>query len=218
MSITELLKHPSHTGQITIGVLCHPLPSVVQRLVSLINTSYALGEIGLWKEGTARTSETELEMLIKQNKIVVAIQQEEIVGAIKIGEVDPAIMEFGQLAVDTAFMNNGIGKNLIAYVENYALTHGYKTMRLEILYPSKYLNTQMPDAEKVDMKQPEVEVWKKKALLDKMYTKMGYKKVLVGDMNDFKKDYPDLVNALAVDCKYVVYDKPLVLGCAQSFF
>ncbi len=75
---------------------------------------------------------------------------------------------------------------------------------LEILYPSNDYEKLSLDDECIDMHNPTIEARKKKALLHKIYTKMGYKKIAAGEMAEFALFYPQLVQS-----KYVAYEKLL---------
>jgi len=191
-----------------IGLLLPHASQWVEPITSLVNESYLMGESGMWIEGALRTNIAEIQELVLQERIIVAFDQQKLLGCIKITKQDD-ILEFGQLAVSKDSMRQGVATQLIQYVENYARKEGFSTIRFEILYPANEFEQILNESESIDMWNPHVPAWKKKALLHKIYMKMNYKKSNIGDMSEFALDYPQLVASLAVACKYVVYEKLL---------
>lgn len=206
--LTNTLANPIAIHSTTIGLLLPDALQWVEPISALVNESYSLGESGMWVEGTMRTSSTEIIELLSQNRIIAAFDEETLLGCIKITP-KASTLEFGQLAVRKDLMKSGIATQLIHYVERYAKQLGYSNVTLEILYPSTEFSCTLNENEPIDMSDPHTAAWKKKALLNKIYTKMNYKQTAVGDMSEFAQDYPQLVNSLAVACKYVVYEKAL---------
>ena len=203
--IGNLLKFNSQA----IGQLLSPDSRWAEQVTNLVNEAYALGESGMWLQGTSRTHLEEVKENILQKKIIVAFNEQSLLGAIKITKRNDSTLEFGQLAVSKSSMKNGVGKQLIQYVENHARQEGFLKIMLEILYPAAEFEKTLDKSESVDMIDPAIAAWKKKALLHQIYSKMNYKRVNVGDMSELALDHPKLVNSLAVPCKYVVYEKLL---------
>lgn len=204
-----LIENPFVSNSLTIGQLLSPNSHWAEPVTNLVNEAYYLGEFGMWVDGTSRTHLEEVKEYILQKRIIVAFNQQELLGSIKITKRNDNALEFGQLAVSKNSMKNGVGKQLIQYVENHARREGLLKITLEILYPANEFEKTLDKSESVDMNDSRIEAWKKKALLHQIYTKLNYKKVNVGDMFEFALDYPKLVNSLAVPCKYVVYEKLL---------
>ncbi len=203
------IADPMVVKSMTIGVLLAHAVQWVEPVTNLINESYLLGESGMWVEGAMRTNVAEIQELLLQKRIIVAFDQQKLLGCIKITKADVNVLEFGQLAVSKGSMRSGVATQLIQYVENYARHEGFSKIKLEILYPAKEFEQILDESEYIDMTDPLVFAWKKKALLHKIYMKMNYQKSNVGDMSEFALDYPQLVNSLAIACKYVVYEKSL---------
>lgn len=204
---TYTLVNPTVESSLTIGQLVDPIYELTEPITQLVNEAYTLGEAGMWVDGTLRTSAGEIKNLTDQKRLIVAFNNQELLGAVKITKQNATCLEFGQLAVKKRLKRSGVGKQLIQYVENYALQEGYRAIKLEILYPTAGFELALPENESVDMNDSTIAAWKKKALLHKIYTGMDYKIIKVGDMSEFALDYPELVNALAVPCKYVTYEK-----------
>lgn len=184
---------------------------MVARITKLVNETYSLGESGMWKDGTSRTNENEIRKFAENKQIFAAFTKDsdELLGVIKISKQTDELLEFGQLAIDKNAMKMGVGRDLIQYVEGFALSNGFRKMKLEILFPAEQFEMPMPENEPIDMTNPSIEAWKKKTLLGRIYSKMNYRRVHVGDMLEFAQEFPHFVDALAVPCKYVVYEKSL---------
>lgn len=210
---TYTVLNPTVTSSLTIGQLLDPACELIEPITQLVNEAYHLGEAGMWVTGTSRTSVEEIKTLVEQKRLIVALNNHELLGAIKITKQNDSSLEFGQLAVKKRSKRTGIGKQLIQYVEHHALQQGYSTIKLEILYPSDGFEQVLRDSESIDMNDSNITAWKKKALLHKIYTSMDYKRIKVGDIAEFSADYPELVNSLAVPCKYVVYEKLIKVAC-----
>lgn len=178
-----------------------------QEVTTVVNEAYFAGEYGMWKNNEPRTTLQEVQTLIQENRIIVAMDGAKLLGTLKITKCSDDVLEFGQLAVARSALRTGAAKQLIAFVEAYARSHGYTTLKLEILYPSENFTDSLDSM--IDMTDLTVPAWKKKALLDKIYTNLQFKRTLVGSMTEFAQDYPQLVNALAIPCNYVVYEKAL---------
>ena len=182
--------------------MIEPLPAVastdhglVAELTGLVNRVYAVAEEGLWVDGATRTSVDEMAALITAGEIVVARDDREhgdngdarIVGCVRIQQVDEATGEFGMLVADPERRSKGIGRDLVGFAEDWFRGRGVPTMQLELLVPREWTHPT-------------------KTFLDAWYTRLGYRPVRTGRIDD---DYPHLAPLLATPCDFVTYHKPL---------
>lgn len=79
----------------------------------------------------------------------------------------------------------GIGKELVAFAEQDCRRRGATVMQLELLAPRTWSHPT-------------------KTFLDEWYTRLGYRKVRVGTLEE---SYPDLAPLLATPCDLAVYHK-----------
>jgi GNAT superfamily N-acetyltransferase len=183
---------------------------VVARLTDLVNRVYAVAEAGLWVEGAARTTAAEMAGLIAAGEIAVArhdrhdghgVHGEQeghdghdgaIVGSVRIQRIDDGLGEFGMLVADPTRRGAGIGRDLVAFAEDWCRGQGHAVMQLELLVPR-------------DWTHPE------KEFLDAWYTRIGYRPVRTGG---FEESYPHLAPLLATPCDFVIYHKPLAVGAS----
>jgi hypothetical protein len=61
--------------------------ALVDRLTSLINDVYTTAEAGLWRDGAARTTTSELADLIRAEQIAVATREGQIAGSVRVRDV-----------------------------------------------------------------------------------------------------------------------------------
>jgi GNAT superfamily N-acetyltransferase len=162
---------------------------LVAEITDLVNQVYATAEAGLWVDGATRTTAAEIERLIATRQIGVARADDGIVGAIRIQQLDATTGEFGILVAHPARRGIGVGRELIRFAEHLSLQRGLNTMQLELLFPR-------------DWSHPT------KEFLHAWYTRIGYRVVRTGRIDDA---YPDLAPLLSTPCNFVVYHKPLVV-------
>ena len=179
--------------------MIEPLPptastdrGLVAELTGLVNRVYAVAEEGLWVDGATRTNEDEMAALITAGEIVVArehadVEDAQIVGCVRIQEIDEATGEFGMLVADPDRRGKGIGRDLVGFAEDWFRGRGVPTMQLELLVPREWTHPT-------------------KAFLDAWYSRLGYRPVRTGRIDD---DYPHLAPLLATPCDFVIYHKPL---------
>jgi GNAT superfamily N-acetyltransferase len=168
---------------------------LVAQLTGLINRVCVVAEEGLWVEGATRTTTEEMPTLIEAGEIAVARDggpEGQIIGCVRIRQIDAGTGEFGMLVVDPPRRGEGIGRDLIRFAEESLRRRGVPTMQLELLVPRAWTHPT-------------------KALLDAWYTGLGYRPVRTGRMDDL---YPHLAPLLATPCDLVIYQKPL--GSARS--
>ncbi|MEY8701565.1 hypothetical protein AB4F11_00590 [Francisella philomiragia] len=71
----------------------------INTLVKTINDAYKVAEGDLWINSAKRVTFDELETLINQNQIIIAINNNEIVGSVKVAKLSKDVAEFGMLAL-----------------------------------------------------------------------------------------------------------------------
>jgi GNAT superfamily N-acetyltransferase len=160
---------------------------LVAKLTGLVNRVYAGAEEGLWVDGATRTTTAEVEQMIAAEEIAVARLDEEIVGAVRIQQLGDTKGEFGMLVADGTHRGQGIGRDLVLFAEELSRQRGMAVMQLELLVPR-------------DWKHPT------KEFLHAWYTRMGYRPVQTGRIDD---SYPHLAPLLATRSDFVVYHKGL---------
>ncbi|MFE9581002.1 GNAT family N-acetyltransferase [Nocardia sp. NPDC006044] len=161
---------------------------LVAGLTALINQVYEVAEEGIWAGGAARTTPAELTDLIAAGEIAVAHDSTgELVGAVRIQELDDRLGEFGMLVAAPARRGTGIGRELVRFAERRSAEKGAHTMQLELLVPRDWTHPA-------------------KKFLAEWYTRLGYRVVRRGALED---DYPHLAPLLATPCDFMIYNKPL---------
>jgi GNAT superfamily N-acetyltransferase len=102
-------------------------------------------------------------------------------------QIDDVTGEFGMLVADPERRGEGIGRNLVAFAEQRFRRRCVPTMQLELLVPRDWTHPT-------------------KEFLDAWYTRLGYRPVRTGRIDD---DYPHLAPLLATPCDFVIYNKSL---------
>jgi GNAT superfamily N-acetyltransferase len=160
---------------------------VVATITALVNSVYNDSEDGLWMEGALRTTEAEIAGLIQLGELATARSDGIIVGAVRVQRLDAGTGEFGMLAADAARRGLGIGRELVAFAEEWARRCGLASMQLEVLTPRAWSHPS-------------------KVFLMQWYERIGYRHVRTGALDEA---YPALAPLLATPCDYVVYRKDL---------
>jgi GNAT superfamily N-acetyltransferase len=161
---------------------------VVGEITDLINRVYATAEAGLWVDGAARTTTTETAEMIAADQIALARVDGQIVGSIRIQQLDDGVGEFGMLVADPAHRSKGVGSELIRFAEELSRRRGLTVMQLELLVPRGWSHPT-------------------KEYLHAWYTRIGYRPVRTGGVEEM---YPHLAPLLATPCDFVVYHKPVI--------
>jgi GNAT superfamily N-acetyltransferase len=160
---------------------------IVAKVTGLINGVYRTSEDGLWIEGALRTTAAEIAVLIRQGELAVATVAGTIVGSVRTHQLDSLTGEFGMLAADPERRGVGIGRELVAFAENWALKRGLASMQLEVLTPRDWIHPS-------------------KVFLTQWYKRIGYRHIRTGALDT---GYPALAPLLATPCDFVVYRKDL---------
>lgn len=161
--------------------------AIVSRLTDLVNEVYAVAEKGMWADGATRTSAADIADLIRVGQIAVAAQGDDLLGCVRIQELDDNVSEFGMLAVDSGRRHIGLGRELVRFAERRGRDLGCGTMQLELLVPR-------------DWKHPS------KEFAAQWYMRMGYTVARTGSFGEL---YPDLKPLLATPCQFIIYRKDI---------
>lgn len=164
--------------------------TLVDQLARLINDVYQTAESGLWRDGAARTTASELAEMIAARQIAVARRYGRIAGCIRLHDVTQDASEFGLLVADPDQRGTGVGRALVSFAERHSRERGLRTMRLELLVPR-------------DWSHPS------KEFLKTWYGRMGYRVISARRIDDA---YPQLAPLLATPCDLTFYEKPLQPG------
>jgi GNAT superfamily N-acetyltransferase len=184
------MPHPPSTSKARIEMLsaAHATDDhLVEVVIDLVNRVYATAEAGLWIDGATRTTIAEIRQMIAAEEIAVACVDEQVVGSVRIQQLDDDTGEFGMLVADPDRRGEGIGRDLVLFAEDLARRRGSSTMQLEVLLPRGWSHPT-------------------KEFLRAWYGRLGYTPVRAGSIDEA---YPHLAPLLATPCDYVVYHKPL---------
>jgi GNAT superfamily N-acetyltransferase len=160
---------------------------LVEEITDLVNRVYEKAEKGLWVDAATRTNTTEVAELIAGGQIAVAWQDKQVMGSVRIQQLDSGEGEFGMLVADRARRGEGIGRELVIFAEELSRQRGLTVMQLELLVPREW-------------KHPT------KEFLHGWYTRIGYRPVRSDTID---QRYPQLAPLLATPCDFVVYHKDL---------
>ncbi|HEX7304626.1 GNAT family N-acetyltransferase [Lentzea sp.] len=160
---------------------------LVPEITALVNRVYADAEKGLWAGDTARTTEAEVAELVRAGQIAVVRKDGRVVGSVRVQRLDDGAGELGMLVAAPEERGTGIGRDLVAFAEDWARERGLPRMQLELLVPQGWEHPV-------------------KEFLRGWYTRIGYRIVHEGD---FAADHPALVPHLACPCDFLVFRKDL---------
>jgi GNAT superfamily N-acetyltransferase len=161
--------------------------TVVATITALVNSVYSGSEEGLWMKGALRTTEAEIAELILRGELAAATSGGAIVGAVRVQRLDAMTGEFGMLAADAERRGLGIGRELVAFAEEWARRQGLASMQLEVLTPRTWSHPA-------------------KVFLMQWYERIGYRQIRTGGLDEA---YPALAPLLATPCDFAVYRKDL---------
>ncbi|HEY1322998.1 MAG TPA: GNAT family N-acetyltransferase [Streptosporangiaceae bacterium] len=161
--------------------------TLVAQLASLINDVYLTAESGMWRRKATRTTSSEVAGLIRAGQIVVARRDGEIVGSVRVHDVDGDASEFGMLVAAPAHRGTGVGRALLDFVERRGSERGHRAVRLEVLVPRTWSHPS-------------------KEFLFEWYGRRGYRIVRIERPEG---PYPQLAPLLATPCDLQIREKPL---------
>ncbi len=177
-------------AEIEVGILAASESrerGLVDQLTRLINDVFRTAESGLWRDGAARTTPSELAELIAARQIAVARREGAIAGCVRIHDVAEDASEFGMLAADPGHRGIGVGRALVDFAEQHSRERGLRAMRLELLVPREWSHPS-------------------KEFLKSWYARMAYQPISTRPFDDL---YPHLAPLLATPCELAVYEKSL---------
>ena len=160
---------------------------LVGQLTDLVNVVYLTAESGLWREGTTRTTTSELAELIGAGQIVVAARDEEIAGLVHVHDTADDTSEIGMLVADPEQRGTGIGRALLTFAEDLSRARGRRAMLLELLVPRTWRHPS-------------------KEFLTAWYGRCGYRLVRTTTLDE---SYAHLAPLLATPCDLQIHEKPL---------
>ncbi len=182
----------------------------VGRISSIVNEAYSVGEDGIWTGAVTRAKDADVLAKMQEEKLMVLLKSSnddsggfngssssgrriasDCVGCIQVdSELGDGRLGLGMFAVDSRERGSGLGKLLMRASETFAVTKGSVALRLELLSPRDHEHTF-------------------KARLDRWYTSMGFATDRDDKFSWFEKEFPELVEKLAVPCKVHFYEKIL---------
>ena len=160
---------------------------LVEELADLINAAYAVGEAGLWLEGTTRTGPGEIAEAIRSGGVLAATLEGRLVGCAYLRPLDADTADLGLISTAPDRWGNGIGRQLVRSAEDLMRSRGVTTMQLELLVPKGWVH-------------PE------KDRLRGWYTWLGYEVVRSAP---FEQVAAHLASQLAVPCEFLIFYKRL---------
>jgi GNAT superfamily N-acetyltransferase len=110
-----------------------------------------------------------------------------LVGAVRLQRLDGGQDEFGMLVASPEHRGAGIGRELVAFAEQWARDQGLARMQLELLVPRTWTHPV-------------------KAFLHDWYARIGYRPVRTGRLED---GYPGMESRLATPCDFRIYHEDL---------
>ena len=161
--------------------------SVVEELARLINRAYALGESGLWIEGTTRITSAEVAQAIRGGDMLVATLEDRIVGCAYVRPLDATTADLGLISAAPEQQGRGVGRELVRSAEDLMRSRGVATMQLELLVPRGWSH---PEKERL-------RAW---------YSRLGYRVVRSAP---FEEVATHATSQLATPCEFLVFSKPL---------
>jgi ribosomal protein S18 acetylase RimI-like enzyme len=161
--------------------------ALVGELVRIINEAYAIGEAGLWLEGTTRTEPAEIAGAIRSGGMLAATTEGRFVGCAYLRPLAPGSVDLGLISAAPERWGSGVGGELVRSAEELMRSRGVRTMQLEVLVPKDWIH---PAKERL-------RAW---------YTRLGYRIVRSAP---FEEVAAHLESQLATPCEFLILRKPL---------
>ena len=161
--------------------------ALVEELVRLINGAYAVGEKGLWLEGTTRTAPGEVAGAIESGGLLAATHEGRPVGCAYVRPLDADTADLGLVAAAPERWGSGLGRRLVLSAEELMRSRGVTTMQLELLVPKGWVH---PEKDRL-------RAW---------YTRLGYRVIRSAP---FEQVAAHLASKLATPCEFLIFRKPL---------
>jgi GNAT superfamily N-acetyltransferase len=167
--------------------LLAPDDAPVEELVRLVNSAYAVGEAGLWLEGTTRTGPDEIADAIRSGGMLAATHEGRLAGCAYVRRLDAGTADLGLISTAPDQWGNGVGRELVRAAEELVRSRGMTTMQLELLVPKGGAH---PEKDRL-------RAW---------YTRLGYRVVRSVPIEHVAAH---LASRLAAPCEFLVFRKPL---------
>jgi GNAT superfamily N-acetyltransferase len=162
--------------------------ALVEEVVRLVNEAYAVGEAGLWLEGTTRTTPGEIRDAIRGGGMIAARLDGHVVGCAYVRPLDADTADLGLVSAAPDHWGTGIGRELVRFAEELMRSRGATTMQLELLVPK---GSRHADKER----------------LRDWYSRLGYR---VTRAATFEQVAAHLAPRLAtMPCEFLIFHKPL---------
>jgi GNAT superfamily N-acetyltransferase len=161
--------------------------AIVTELTRIVNGAYAVGEEGLWLEGTRRTTPAEIAEAIRGGGLLAARLEGRLVGCAYVRPLDAGTADLGLISTATNHWGGGVGRRLVHAAEELMRSRGATTMQLELLVPKGWNHPA-------------------KDRLHAWYTRLGYGVVRTAP---FEHVAAHLAPQLATPCEFLIFHKPL---------
>jgi GNAT superfamily N-acetyltransferase len=161
--------------------------ALVEQLVRVINQAYAVGEAGLWLEGSTRTEPAEVAEMIRSGGMLAARLGSRVVGCAYVRPLEPGAADLSLISAAPDHWGSGVGRELVRSAEEQVRSNGVTTMQLELLVPKGWIHSE-------------------KARLRSWYTRLGYRVVRTAP---FDQVAAHLAPQLAVPCEFLIFRKSL---------
>jgi GNAT superfamily N-acetyltransferase len=161
--------------------------ALVDELARLVNDAYAVGEAGLWLDGTTRTTAAEIADAIRSGGVLAATLERRLVGCAYVRALDAGTADLGLISTAPDHWGGGVGRQLVRSAEELMRERGMTTMQLELLVPKRWIHPQ-------------------KERLRAWYTRLGYRVIRSAP---FEQVATHLASQLATPCEFLIFHKPL---------
>jgi GNAT superfamily N-acetyltransferase len=162
-------------------------PVLAGELAGVINRAYAMGESGLWRDGSMRITAAEVAGAIRGGDMFVAEIDGRIAGCAHVRPLDAATADLGLVSADPDQRGRGVGRELVRAAEDLMRRRGTATAQLELLVPVGWAH---PEKE-------QLRAW---------YERLGYRVVRTAP---FEEVATHAASELAVPCEFLVFRKSL---------
>ena len=167
--------------------------ALVDELARVVNGAYAVGEAGLWLEGTMRTTPAEIADAIRSGGVLAATANGRVVGCAYVRPLDAATGDLGLISTATDRWGGGVGTRLVRSAEDLMRSRGATTMQLEVLVAKGWSHPA-------------------KDRLRDWYTRLGYRVVGSAPLEHMAAH---LAPQLATPCELLIFHKQLA-GVPQT--
>jgi GNAT superfamily N-acetyltransferase len=168
--------------------------ALVAELAGIVNAAYAVGEAGLWIEGTTRTEPAEIAEGIRSGGMLAARLDNRVVGCAYVRPLDRSTADLGMISTAPDRWGAGIGRRLVRFAEELMRSRGVTTMQLEVLVPKTGTH---PAKERL-------RAW---------YTRLGYRAVRTVPVSEVAAH---LASRLAAPCEFLIFRKSLTLHSSDE--